>query len=197
MNNEDFDQVIFPDGRPGFVPRGFGQQAQAMINEYGGRGARSGSGDTIGTFADGFEAVNQLLTAPDMQRDLDQARAVIGRLNAERDAYAAQLDAKSLPGGAVPMSLGDRWKRLQSLQDQRDYLQERIMESQIRLNYGSGLAAGGRAIGRVLGGEGGSGGGGVLDNPAVLAVGALGLGALLLRDRDGSGSALPPARYTP
>lgn len=188
----EYDDVTFPDGRRGFVPAGFGAQAQAMINQAAGRNASPGAG-TLGTIADGFQAVHEILGAGDMESVLDEVKSLLNRLDLERDAFAAQLDSHSLPPGAATATLGDRWKRIQVLQDRRDYLQERIISTQIRINYGSGIAAAGRGIGRALSPSGG------LDglssgNLALGAVG-IGLGILLLRDRREPDSGTTP-RYS-
>ena len=193
-NSGDYDTVTFPDGRTGFVPKGYGQQARAMMPQQG-RGQRGGgAADMIGTFADGFEAVQQFLGSGDMQRDLDDARSVLSELDTLRDIYAAMLDSSNpaaVPNTSPYKTPGQVWKRMEQLQDKRDYLQERIISAQIKLNYGAGLAAGGRVVGQLMSGQqqgGGLFGGNGGDTDLLLGVGGLGLGYLLLRDRSGGGS---------
>lgn len=193
----DYDSVTMPDGRIAYVPKGYGQQAQAMANRMGSPGGGGGGGGSgmIGNFADGFEAVQKLMAGTDMQGDLDSARDTLAQLDIQRDLYAAQLDTGSNP--APSMTLGQRWKLIQKLQDDRDFYQERVLSSQIRLNYGSGLAAAGRVAGRLMDGSGGGSMGGMNNTDILLGVGGLGLGLLLLRDRSGTSVGTTPARYSP
>ena len=202
MDENDFDVVNFPNGQLGYVPKGYGPMSQQAIARIGGGMQRGGGGaGTLGTFADGFEAVQQFMASGDMQRDLDDARAVTEELDQLRDAYAYAIDHNSsLPPGSVGgWTAGQVWKRIEVLQDRRDALQERIISNQIKVNYGAGLAAGGRVAGRLMGG--GDSGGGLLggdmngSDALLLGVGGLGLYAVL-RGRDSGRSNTPtPKRY--
>lgn len=188
----EFDQVRFPDGRIGYVPRGYGQTAQQLATRMGGGMQRGGNGaGSIGTFADGFQAVQSFMASGDMQRDLDEARDVVDELNACRETFTYYLNhaGAALPAGSKynKDAIGDLWHRMQVLQDRRDFLQERFLDAQIKVNYGAGIAAGGRVAGRLMG-EGSGGllaGGGDLSTSDALLLGMGGLGLYtLLKDRD-------------
>ena len=168
------------------APQAYQMFMQQQARQGNGRGG-GGTANLLGLGSDAALAAYQLFGIGQLDSDFSAAK------NARRKRYTAQL-ALIASANNQSVDLGAKLKTYLTADDELSFYQNRVIDGQLKGFWANALAAGGRALGDLVGGQA-QGGEGSVSTWIMAAGGAFLLATLFDNRSNNNGGRNNPAGY--